>query len=160
MSSHRYIRGLSVVEIIVSAAIIATAVTGIAGAWQLYLKVANSSSRYAEAALLTEEADEALTIMRDTGWSTKISPLSLNTTYYLYWDGSTYSGTTTVQTIQNTYVRTIVFSAVKRDSSDNISTSGTTDANTRDVIITVFPSGNASTTLARTEMLIHNVYNN
>ena len=161
MRLSNFTRGLSVVEIIVSAAIILTAVTGLAGAWQLYLKVSNLSTEYDIAALLTEEGGEALTVMRDTSWSSNIAPLSLNTPYYLYWNGTTYQATTTQQINQNSYVRTITFSSIYRDTNDNITSSGgTLDANTRDVMITVYPVGNASTTLAQSEMLIHNVYTN
>ncbi|MDD5165300.1 MAG: hypothetical protein PHG25_02060 [Candidatus Pacebacteria bacterium] len=160
MSSHRYIRGISVVEIVVSAAIIATAVTGIAGAWQLYLKVSNLSNQYAQANMLIEEASEALSVMRDTNWTSTINPLTVNTTYYLYWNGSAYSGTTTQQISQGKYVRTIVFQSVVRDVNFDIASSGTVDLKTRKVIITVYPFGNASTTLAQAQLLLHNVYNN
>ena len=158
--STRYRRGISVVEIVVAAGIIAIAVTGIAGAWQLYFKISNQSVQYAQTTTLIEEANEALSVMRDSGWSNKINTLSLNTTYYLYWDGSAYSATTTPQIIQNTYLRTIVFQPVTRDASFNIASSGTTDVNTRKVTITISLSGNASTTLAQSEMLLHNVFNN
>ncbi|MES2314662.1 MAG: hypothetical protein V4524_01865 [Patescibacteria group bacterium] len=160
MSSHRYIGGLSVVEIIVSAAIIAIAVTGIAGAWQLYIKVANLGTQYAQATMLVEEASEALSVMRDTNWTSAINPLSLNTTYYLYWDGTTYSATTTQQVSSGSFVRTIVFSTVTRDVNFDIASSGTVDLKTRKVVITVYPLGNASTTLAQAQLLLHNVYNN
>lgn len=160
MSSHRYTRGLSVVEIIVSAAIIATAVTGIAGAWQLYIKVANLGTQYAQATMLVEEASEALSVMRDTNWTSTINPLSLNTTYYLYWNGATYSATTTQQVSSGSFVRTIVFNAVTRDANFDIASSGTVDLKTRKVIITVYPLGSASTTLAQAQLLLHNVNNN
>ncbi len=160
MSSHRYKRGISVIEIVVSAAIIATAVTGIAGAWQLYLKVSNLSNRYAQATMLVEEASEALSVMRDTNWTSTINSLAVNTTYYLYWNGASYTGTTTQQISQNNYIRTIVFQPIVRDANFNIATSGTTDLKTRKVIITVYPFGSASTTLAQAELLLHNVYNN
>lgn len=160
MSSHRYKRGISVVEIIVSAAIIATAVTGIAGAWQLYLKVSNLGTQYAQANMLIEEASEALTIMRDTNWTNNISPLTNNTTYYLYWNGSTYTATTTQQIRNGLYVRTITFQSVSRDVNFDIAASGTVDLKTRKVFITVYPIGNASTTLAQAQLLLHNVFNN
>lgn len=160
MSSHRYIRGISVVEIVVAAGIILTAVTGIAGAWQLYFKISNKSAQYSQVSTIIEEGEEALNLMRDMSWSGNISPLSLNTTYYIYWNGSAYVATTTLQTIQNTYVRTISFQSIQRDVNFNIASSGSVDVNTRKAVITIFPSGNASTTLAQSEMLIHNVFNN
>ncbi len=160
MSISNHSRGISVVEIVVAAAIIATVVTGIAGAWQLYIKVSNKSILYAQSAALVEEGGEVLNILRDTSWTTKISPLFVNTTYYLYWSGTAYSATTTLQTTSNGLVRTIVFQTIARDGSDNISSSGTVDANTRKALITVFASSTPSLILAQSEMLLHNVFNN
>ena len=158
--STRFSRGISIIEIVVAAAIIATAVVGISGAWQLYIKVSNISAEYAQAANLTEEAGEALDIMRDMSWNSNISPLSLGTTYYLYWNGQSYTATTTPQIINSTYLRTIVLSSINRDANYNIASSGTLDPNTKLATITVTISGNASTTLAQLQTLIHNVFNN
>jgi Tfp pilus assembly protein PilV len=160
MRARRRSHGITILEIVVSAAIIATAVTGIAGAWQLYLKVSNYGTQYIAASLLTEETGEALTLMRDASWTNYIGNLSLNTPYYLYWNGSSYSATTTQQVSFSSYLRTFTLSAVKRDANDNVSSSGTTDTDTKDVIISVVLSANASTTVSQSEMLIHNVYQN
>ncbi len=154
-------KGFGLIEIVVASSIIAVVVTGIAGALQMYIKLANTNGRYAQAALLTEEGSEAMRILRDTSWSTKIAPLSLNTTYYLYWTGSQYAATTTLTAVQNSFVRTVSFAAVNRDTSDNISTTtGTLDANTRKVTIAVAMASSTSNILMRTDFLIHNVYSN
>src|ERR1035437_3829230 len=109
MIARQFHRGLSVIEIVVAAAIIAAITTGIASAWQAYIKVSNSDTNLSKALLLAEEGTEAVQLMRDSGWTINIAALSLNTTYYLYWTGSAYAATTTMTSI-GSFVRTAVFS--------------------------------------------------
>ena len=156
---------MTILEVVVAAAIIVTVVTGLSGAWQLYLKISNINSQNTQAALLAEEAEEALNIMRDQSWSANILPLTTtpNQIYYLYWSGNAYAATTTATAADSSgsFMRTIVFKPISRDSTTkDISASGTNDPNTKQVTITVYPTGNASTTLIKADMLIHNVYNN
>jgi prepilin-type N-terminal cleavage/methylation domain-containing protein len=154
-------KGFSLVEIIVAAAIVASVVTAVTGAMQSYFTAITANSQYAQAALLTEEGAEAIRIFRDTGWTNNIAPLSLNTPYYLYWNGTGYATSTSPVVIQNGFTRTFVMQSVARDSNDNISPSGgTTDTKTRDVTITVYASTTPPKTLSQTHMLIHNVFNN
>ncbi|MEK7609958.1 MAG: type II secretion system protein [Patescibacteria group bacterium] len=153
-------QGFSVVEIVVAAAIIVTLVTAAAGAWQLYLRVSNTGTQQSQAAIMMEEAVEALRLLRDQSWTSNIAPLTLETTYQLYWDGSQYQTTTTQILLQNQFVRSLIFSAVNRDSNDNVASSGTNDPDTRKVTISVFNVGATSTPIIQSEMLIHNVYAN
>jgi Tfp pilus assembly protein PilV len=159
--SYRRTDGLSVVEVIVAAAVIVTLVTAAAGAWQLYLRTATMSTRQSQAALLIEDASEVLRIFRDQSWSSIIAPLSLATPYQLYWTGTAYRATTTQILLQDQMVRTITLSSVSRDANDNITSSGgTLDAQSRKVTISVFPVNSTSTPLMMSQMLIHNVYSN
>ncbi len=161
MSSSRYKKGFSVVEIIVASAIIVTVITAIGGGWQLYLKTVRSANEYTMAANLSEEGAEAIQLLRDSGWNTNISPLSLNTNYDLYWNGTTYKATTTPQLIQNKYRRIVNFSSVERDAFDNIVTSGgTVDANTRKATISIYIQSTSTSPTIVSEMLIHNTYAN
>lgn len=161
MHSQSRKKGLSVVEIIVASAIIVTLVTAIGGGWQLYLRVTREGTNYTMASNLSEEGAEAVQLLRDLGWTANISPLSLNTAYDLYWNGTAYKATTTAQLLQSAYRRTATFSSVERDAWDNIVTSGgTVDADTRKVTIRVYLSTSTSTLLTQSEMLIHNTYAN
>lgn len=153
-------RGFGLIEIVVASAVIAAVVVAIVGALQMYIKMANTSGLYAQAALLTEESSEVLQLFRDKGWTANIAPLTLNTTYYLYWDGNQYLATTTIISVQNYFFRTVFFSSVTRDSSDNISTTGTVDPNTRKVTVTILLATTTPSILSKSDFLIHNVYNN
>lgn len=156
-SSH----GFSLVEIVVGSAIFLTVGVGVATAWQAYLKVVNISATRSQAALLTEEAAEALQFLRDGGWTANISGRTLGTQYHLSWNGTAYSLTTTPVPLQGGgYFRTIVFSAVNRDAFDSIvSSGGTLDPDTKRIAITITSPGSPDP-IMQTEMLIHDVYNN
>lgn len=158
-------KGFSVVEIVVAAALIATVVTAAAGAWQLYLRLTTQTAGLTAAALLAEEGGEALQLLRDQSWNANIVPLALNTTYYLYWNGTAYAATTSPVLIQNAYLRTVVLGAVNRNAvtynitSTSTSCSGNCDTNSRDAVVSVYF---ASTTapLVQSEVLINNVFGN
>jgi len=157
-------KGFTVVEIVVAAALIASIVTAIAGAWQLYLKLSNQTAGLTAAALLAEEGGEALGLMRDQGWTANIVPLSIGTTYYLYWNGSAYAVQTSPVVVGGNYVRSFTLSYALRDGNYNYtgtssSCGGSCDADTRDAFITVsFASSTAP--LVQSEILIHNVFKN
>ncbi len=153
--------GFSVTEIVIGAAIIAVVVTGVATAWQFYLKLAGQSTRMTQADLLIEEAGEALQYIRDKGWDANIAPLALNTSYYLVWDGSDYVLTTTPTIINNAYTRIISLRSVNRDASSNISSSGTNDPGTRLATISIYPNSSTTTApIVQAQTLIHDVFSN
>lgn len=157
-------RGLSIVEIVVAAAIIAAVVTALSGAWQLYIRTSTIGSEMSEAALMTEEAAEALETIRDAGWTASIAPLATDGTYYyVAWNSATerYGISSTYSTPQSGYARTITLATVMRDSNSNIvSAFGTNDPKTRKATISVFLVGATSTPLMQSDMYIHNVFNN
>ncbi len=169
-SSPSHERGFSIVEIVIAGAIIVTIVTGAAASWQAYLKISRSSGQNAEAALMTEEAAEAIHLLRDQSWSTNIAPLLVDQPstvppYQLSWTGTAYQLGTAQVSLQTNYVRTLTFSSISRDNTTkNIVTNGTAgsavDPDTRKVTVTVFLAGSTSTPLMQSDMLIHNTYAN
>ncbi|MDQ2933058.1 MAG: hypothetical protein M3Q80_01620 [bacterium] len=161
MNSSRFISGLSIIEIIITAAIVVTLVTAAASAWQLNIRISNVSMNQSQAALILEETGEILQLLRDENWTRNIAPLTLGTTYQLAWSNNKYITTTTQNIIRGKYVRTFTLSSVNRDTNDNItSTGGTLDSNTKKVAISIFVTGSTSTPILQSEMLIHNVYAN
>ncbi|MCX6715744.1 MAG: type II secretion system protein [Candidatus Taylorbacteria bacterium] len=152
--------GFSIIEIVIGAAIVALVVTAIASAWQFYVKLGGQSTRTTQAALLIEEGGEALQYLRDKGWASNIGNLATNTTYYLIWNGTDYVTTATPTLINNNYSRTVILSAVLRDASDNIATTGTADPNTRTATLSIYPNLDTTTPILQAQMLIHNVFQN
>lgn len=154
-------KGFSIVEILISASIIV--MIGLAGtaSWQTYLKLNQRNSALIQSALLTEEAAEALNLLRDQGWSTKILSLPLSTPFYLSWTGSAYATSSSAVALGNNYAVSVTLSSVMRDSNSNIvSSGGTTDPNTLLATITVASMTSTSTPISSSQILIHNVYSN
>ena len=154
-------RGFSLVEVIVAAAIIVTIVVAGSSAFQLYLKMSGTNGERVQSALLTQEASEAIELFRDQSWNNNIKNLSNDTTYYLHWDGTKYATTTTPVTVNVAYLVSFVTSPINRDgASGNIVTSGgSLDINTRKVTINILRAGNSSSIMS-SEMLVHNIFTN
>ncbi|MES3031413.1 MAG: hypothetical protein V4697_03315 [Patescibacteria group bacterium] len=162
MNRAPFSKGMSVLEVVIAASIILILTTAITQAWQSHLRLSRLNNERTQVALILEEGSEILRFLRDTSWSTQIAPLNLNTTYYFSWDGSTYSATTSPQTLQSKYTRTITFSSVARDGNDNITSSGgITDQDTRKATITVTATSTTGSIVStQAEMLIHDTFNN
>ena len=156
MNAHREERGLSLIEILITSSVLITVVTGMVGALQLYMRLAAGDRDKAQAASLTQEASEALQLMRDIDW-TDIEALQEDTAYQLYWSGSVYTATTTDILLNDKYVRTFTLSTLYRDGNDNVAESGTEDENGRRVLIEVFASSTPSAIMTA-ELLLLNLY--
>jgi Tfp pilus assembly protein PilV len=158
---NSFIKGISIVEIVIAAGIIATSVTGIFGAIQIYLKIVQQNAHKAQAVLLLDETSEALQYLRDKSYDTNIGSKSTNTDYSIFWNGSEYELTTSTTTLPYQMTRTIRFQNVQRNSSSQIVESGgTVDLDTRKVNITIaWPYQNETKTIT-SEVLIHNTYDN
>jgi len=150
-------KGFGFVEIIIATAIITVVITAFALAIRANIILSSKNSDQNQAALLTEEASEALQILRDQGWASNISTKTLNTDYYLYWNGSSYSLTTTPTETNNGFLVQITFESIERDVDDAIVLSGTIDPDTRLVTISIYKDSGA-TLLQETQGLIHNSY--
>lgn len=154
-----FTKGMSIVEIVIASAIIAVCVTGIVGAIQIYLKIVYQNSRQSQAVLLLSEAAEALQFLKDESYSAQISNKTPGTNYYLLWNGSDYELKTTPVSLPFGIVRKINFEEVRRDSTDQIvSSGGTVDSQTKKAIIEItWPYKDEIKTL-KSEVLLHNIY--
>lgn len=153
---NSFIKGISIVEIIVASAIIATSVVGIVGAIQIYLKIVHQNTRETQAVLLLDETAEALQSIRDTDYDLYIANTSLNSMYTIFWDGSKYQLSTSTINLPYNMTRAITFQNVSRDGSDQIvANGGTVDPNTKKAIITIsWPYTNETKTIT-SELLLH-----
>ncbi len=145
----KYSRGISLIEVLIASAIILTGVLALSSSFAAYVKFAYLNQKNIQAAYLAEEGLEAVTLLRDKSWSTYISPLTVETTYYLAWNAtsSVWLATTTTQYIDSEFLRSFVLSAVYRDGSDKIASSGTLDTNTKKVTVSVaYFQGHSTTT--------------
>ena len=151
---------MGLVEIIVGAAIVFVAILVINESYNTYVKYALTNQRNVDASYILEEGLEAMTLLRDKGWTANISKLSTTTTYYLTFASSAWSTTTTAQYVDGIFLRSISLLDVKRDASDHIASSGTYDPNIKQITSTVaYWQGHATTTRS-ISTFIANIYNN
>lgn len=154
--------GLTVIEVVVASAVFAAAVVGIAGAYNYFSRVAYRNTASVQAAFLAEEGIEAVRILRDYSWTSNIANLSNGTTYRLTWNGTRWGTTTAVSLIDNQFDRTVVLSAVNRDGSFDVVTSGgTLDTGTRKVTVNVAWSlPGVGTSTKTVEAYVSNIFSN
>ena len=137
MNTHSREKGMSLVEILVAAAIISVSLVFIIQIAGLSTVFSRQSVNIYAAADYLEEGAEAVRTIRDNGWS-NISSLSASTTYYLNFNtlSNSWSLSTTPSTL-GSFTRTVTFAPVSRDSNYDIASSGTPDSNTDLVTVTV-----------------------
>src|SRR3989344_7318555 len=87
--------GLTLVEVLIATSIILVFLLAFLGVYNLYLKTAFSNGEVIKAAALAEESLEIIRFLRDSSWNTNIVPLSLDTDYYLVFEGGEWQGIAT-----------------------------------------------------------------
>ena len=141
-------KGFSLVEVVVASAIIVTAFLAFASVATSAVSASQKILHKTQVAYLLNEGNDAIKTLRDIGWTSNIANLTNGTNYYLSWNGTRWSLTTTANTVGK-YTRKFVFSAVNRDSTtkDIVASGGTVDAGTKLVTETVtYTEGSTTTT--------------
>ena len=153
--------GLTLVEVLVATSIILVFLLAFFGAYNLYLRAAFSNGEVVKAIGLAEEGVEALRFIRDSSWSIKIVPLSLDTDYYLIFQGGEWQTSSTNIFVDNLFERKVRLSAVYRDASrDIVSSGGTLDPDTRLVISSVSWLKAGATTTKSISTYLTNIFAN
>jgi len=125
--------GFGLIEIIVVSSLVTVVFFGILQAGIVALKLLRNEKENLEAALLAQEALEAVRSLRDESW-TKLSILSNNTPYYPVVENNKWTlKSTPPPPLNGKYNRYVMFSDVFRDSQDKIASAGTLDSNTKQV---------------------------
>ena len=131
-------KGFGLIEILIVVGIMGIAFVG------LVAFLINSSgiifrvTRNTEAVALAEEGIEGVRSLRDDGWTTNITTLTENATYYPVISANEWTLTNTnTGTVNNLYTRTVVIAGVNRDVNDDIAVAGTDDPNTKEVTVKV-----------------------
>lgn len=155
-----FVRGVSLIEVVVATAILFVAVVGLLTAYNVFTKVSLRTLGTVQASYLLEEGFEAVSTLRDFGWTSNIANLTPGTSYYLNWSGGRWITTTTATTTDGTYTRYIKFANVSRDANSNIASSGTVDSGTKKFTITVSWLNGATTTSRSASGYIMNLFSN
>jgi len=136
--------GMSLVEVIIAAAIILALSIALISANLSYLRTSNTNIKITKAVYLAEEGVEAVNFIKNNNWA---DLGNIGTNYYLYWTGSTWLATTTINVIDGKFERSFFTESVNRDLNDDIVlVGGATDVNTRKLTVQVSWSDNTATT--------------
>ncbi len=147
-------QGISLVEIIIGAAIISAGILSINMVYNTYVQYALANQRNAEAAYLAQEGLEVMAFLRDGSWDTNIRTLSTTTPFYLTFSGGTWATTTSQQYVDGIYLRSVSVSDVKRDANNDIASTGTYDPDVKLITVSVsYTQGHATTTQTLSEYL-------
>jgi len=155
------ISGFSVIEVLVACLIMSTITLIVMSGASKGIELSNKALRQVQASQLAEEGVESVKSIRDTNWST-ISTLSLNTNYYLTYNTNTNIwslGTTPVAPVDGIFTRTITFSAVNRDTNDNIASTGTLDTGIKRVNVLVSWSSEGGTNSKNITFYLTDIFN-
>ena len=150
--------GMSLVEVIVGAAIATLILSGLIAAYQLYFKTALANLRHVQAVFLAEEGAEALRFLRDGNWS-NLSSLTAGATYYLVFQSGNWQIITNNIFVDEIFERKLVLSNINRDVNDDIAPTGTLDPNTKKAAITISWSNGLATTSKPLELYLTNLFN-
>lgn len=157
-------RGIVLVEVLIAITIVLAFLIGLFGVHNLYLKMALSNRDVVKASLLAEEGLEVIKFLRDSSWSDLTDPpFALNTNYYLVFDdvNGVWQLSTTQSLIDSIFDRAVTLSAVYRDaSSDIVSTGGTLDTDTLMVVSSVSWPNHGETSTKSISTYITNIYQN
>ncbi len=152
--------GTGMVEVLIASGIMAVVLVTVIGVYHSLAALSMQNTEKIQSAFLLEEGVEAIRIMRDSGWTSNIGPLSVNQTYYFRLQGGVWQATTTPQIVDE-FERRVVVSDVYRDGSFNIVNSGgTLDANSRKALISVSWSTKSGTSTISAETYVFNTFNN
>ncbi len=154
-------RGVSLIEVVIATSIITLTLVVLVTVYSLVARYSLTNIRSFKATGLAEEGVEALGFLRDASWTSKIAPLALNTTYRLYWNGSAWTTPLSAPLLENRYDVTFRLTAVNRDASFNVvSSGGTTDSSSRKAAVSISWREGTATTTKTLETYIFNTFNN
>jgi Tfp pilus assembly protein PilV len=140
--------GHMMIEILVALSIIVIAILSFMNVVQKAINLSVRSVHSTQAAFLLEEGAEAVRVVRDNAWA-NISGLTNGTNYYPTFSVDTWTLSSTSNTV-GIFTRTVSIASVNRNSTtQDISSSGTNDAGTKLVTVTV-SWVEAGTTISKT----------
>jgi type II secretory pathway pseudopilin PulG len=146
-------RGFELVEVVLAAGILSVTLLAIISIAGRSIVVSRRALETYTASTLLEEGAEAVRIVRDGGW-VGVSTLVPGATYYPVYDLGTDSwslSTNSADGVIGVYTRSVVMTAVERDASDEIvSSGGANDPGTKLFTESVSWPGGDGTTRTRT----------
>ena len=154
-------RGVGLVEVIVGSAILAVVLFAFTSSLSLYSRANADATSRSQALYLAEEALEVVRGLRDSGWTTRIATVPVDTDYGISFDieNSVWTLVPSPDTVEE-FTRTLTFRDVYRDSDDNIvaDASESYDPDSRILEVEVVWSGLQEPQRVRLESIVTNTF--
>lgn len=158
---YKSTKGVTLIEALIATSIIMAFLVAIMSVHNTYLSSSFSDLFEVKATYLAEEGIEAVKGLRDVSWTDNIASQTNDIPYYLAFSNGAWTLTSTPLLIDSKFSRSITFSAVNRNASSDIVTSGgTPDSNIKKVTVVVsWPLGGTTATRS-IETYITNIFSN
>ena len=131
-------KGFMMIEVVIASAIIVISILAIMSVATRSIAFSRQAFHNTQATFLLEEGAEAVRINRDNSWTSNIANLTPGTNYCLYFNNTTWVLQTSNCTATGIFTRTVTIASVNRNATtQDIATTGTNDAGTKLVTITV-----------------------
>lgn len=153
-------KGISLVEAVIGTAIVSLTLVGSIVVYNYFINAWSKNLANIQSAYLLEEGTEIIYYLRDSGWSSNISSIPVNTTRYFGWNGSNWTSTTTNSYVDGLFQRSFILGSVYRDSNGNIASSGNLDTNSKKATVYVAWRSSGGTTTKSMSIYISNIFNN
>ncbi|MBI5798338.1 MAG: hypothetical protein HZB10_00195 [Candidatus Yonathbacteria bacterium] len=157
---HSTRRGFGLIEIILGAAILSVALFSISNFFQATLRASTITQAAIQGDYLLEEGVEAVKLFRDMSYTSNIKNMSTTTTYYFLWNSTNWATSTLNTPVDGKFERRFTLADVKRDTNNDIATTGTYDPDTKLVTVTVSWRDNMGTTTRSIQTYVTNIFNN
>ena len=152
--------GFGMIEMIVGAAVLSTALLGISTFFQSTLSVSNTTKSAIQGDYLLEEGVEVIKLLRDTNYTNNLKTLATGVDHYYLWTGAVWATTTVNTFVDGQFERKFTIANVTRDSTDDIAAAGTYDPDTKLITVSVAWGTKGSTTTRSIATYITNLSDN
>ncbi len=160
LSTVRGSAGFGMIEMIIGAAVLSTALLGISTFFQATLKVSNTTKSAIQGDYLLEEGIEVIKLLRDTNYTNNLKTLATGVDHYLLWTGTVWATTTVNTFVDGQFERKFTIANVNRDGTDDIASIGAQDLDTKLITVSVAWNVRGATTTRSIATYITNIFDN
>lgn len=149
------------IEIIVAVSVLTILFLAIAKYFSVAAKQESQALLESKAGYLLEEGMEAVQFLRNESFRGNLASLATSTPYFLIFDGTDWTATTTPVVIDGKLSRTFELEDVYRDANGNIASSGALDPGAKKVTVSVAwkNSSGQSTSTRSLQAYVMDLYN-
>ena len=156
---NKYKKGISLVEVIIASSIISIFMMTVSSVYSNFVQLSYDNVNKTQSVFLLDEGVDAVKTIAANSW-VQIGSLLSGTDYYLVWQDNRWQSTTTLNTIDNIFIRKFNVQDVYRDPTtlNIVYTGGVSDINSKIINMQVLWNYKGSTTTKEISFYIFNIY--